>query len=703
MSENSNRKVNLVEIEVESERLTRLLADSNSNRLLLFAISDFFETLLQTKNKTILDAYLPQYINVYKKCLNTFDPFFISPIATEKAIETAKLICKAIDVNEDKNFITEQINSIEIKSNELNKELTGNNSKELKGLYFPVLEQEIIQSKETFGLLESLTVQIRKAKNETKFLVIPSELHLEQKIQQQIDNSWLKAIDFLKENKIKIPEKNYEVLIAFDLKEGIIIGNSLGIVLSISFIQELLKYYTSSLIVNSKDNIALTGGLDDSGKIVSTSKEIIRIKTDIVFYSSIKIFCIPKVNEIDANERLFELKQQYPNRGLEIIGLTDLKDLLNRRNVVDVHKKNLIQIIATYIIKKWKSILLAIVLSIVFSFLFVLDFDDNPAMFEQDLQLLQVKNKNGKVLWSVVMNFYPLTGLDQSTTSRKIVDIDNDGMNEVLICEENLSPEIYNYGRLACYNYRKEIVWEYVFRDTVSTFRKWGNLYHISIIDTITLKNIKLVVCSSRNIPNFPSAVFKIDLLTGKRVDSLNTLWNAGTFNTGIIGDYNKDGKKEIVLGGLHNGYQRAILVSIDIENLYGQTPSPDRYKFINKPLAKVNEFILLPNSDYGKLYARSNSVAHQHLYYKERSEEFETATIDGSDKGVLFYYGFDKDLNLRWIDCGDDAQLARDSLVAKGVLNKPFTNSNDYFDLLRNQIEYWDGEKFVNIDKREK
>jgi len=479
------------------------------------------------------------------------------------------------------------------------------------------------------------------------------------------------------------------------------VGNSLGIALTLAFIEAILKHYNSSTIIKINGTIAVTGGIDVNSNIISTSKVIIETKVETVFFSDARIFCVPKIDELWAEEKLSQLKKESPNRVLRIVGLMDLEDILNRRNIIDVHKKGYVERFFSYTIKKWKSIFLAIILTLIFSSIYVLDFDENPAMFEQHGKLLNVQNKNGKVLWSIRLNFAPtISEVDRSKFSKKLVDINEDGINEVLIAEEEIAPESYNFGRVVCFDKDKKLVWEYFFRDTVSTFRKWTNTYSISILDTLTLSNNKVILLMARNIPNFANAVFALDILTGKRSQSTGTLWNAGAINNCIIGDFNEDGMTELVMAGSHNGYERAHLFSVNIDKMNGQTPAPDRYIYKGIPATEISKFILLPHTDYGKHFWRSNSVPSQHLVFVQHSKEFELATLEGSDKPILFYYRFDKNLNFLWVDCADNAQQLRDTLVVRGILNHPFTNTNEYFEILRKQIEYWDGRKFVNIDK---
>lgn len=78
-------------------------------------------------------------------------------------------------------------------------------------------------------------------------------------------------------------------------------------------------------------------------------------------------------------------------------------------------------------------------------------------------------------------------------------------------------------------------------------------------------------------------------------------------------------------------------------------------------------------------------------IYYTASSKEIVVQTQEGIDKPILFYYGFDKDLNFLWVDCADNAQQLRDSLVIHGILNPPLTNTAEYFKILEDGIEYLD------------
>ena len=689
--------MDILELEKKYSELQDSLTEPSSNRIKLLRISDFFNQVLSLPNPNLAEVYISSLFSRYLFYIKSIkirglDPEILSTIIKqfEKIIVYNFVVSYKEDINQAQKILE---NKYKLLSSWLNETIP---TSERNIIYFPVLEKTSFNKK--IGFLEIIKVEILDGDN--GFSIEPSDSEIDALLKQQLHLCWENAIIYCKKHIKKI-KSSHSVHLKFENISADYIGNSLGIAVTLAFIEAILKYYNSKLIVIVNDCIAVTGGIDNDSNIISTSKEIIETKVETVFYSDAKIFCVPKNDQLWADEKFFELKKKYPSRDLEIVGLKDLEDLLSRRNVVDIRTQKIIVRSVKFIKKYWISALISVLLAILLAFLYVMDFDDNPVMFKQDGYLLNILNKKGKTLWSVSLNFDPkVIGQNLTVGSRKVIDIDGDGMNEVLICEEDFSYEDIRRGRIVCFDNKKEVVWEYNFKDTVSTFRLWTNNYFISIIDTLTILKTKALLLKARNEPNFPNAVFTIDLNSGKRLDSLNTLWNAGGITNSIIGDYNEDGIKELVLGGLNNGYECAIFFSVNVDRIKGQTPSTERYVFKGNPMATLNNYILLPHSDYGKLMFRNNVVPYNTLYFDSKSKEFQVSTYDGLENPILFHYRFDKDFNFLWVDCADNAQQMRDSLVSQGKLNPPFTNTNEYFKILRDQIRYWDGGIFLSIDE---
>ncbi len=701
MSENSYNNLSISEIESERTAIISYFEEVYSKRERLIKLSDYFNKIVRSQNSNILNSFLPEFIEQYISLLSNYDPFYLAPSNSVKILDAAR---KLIEIKADFiNFtlIDEQIKRIDQKFEKLLNYLNGdiqNNQREFK---FPVLESDINAGQFSFGFLESISIQIRKAISETKFLVIPSESHLEEKIDKQIRDSWSNAINYLINNKVKVLHKHHEVLIAFDRKVGIIIGNSLGVVLTIAFIEELLKFHNSKMIVDAKENISLTGGVDENGRIISTSREIIRIKTEIVFYSAIKTLCVSKVNELAAEERLSELKKEYPNRNLEIVGLTSISDLLNRRNIVEIKRQKLSVRAGKFIRKNWVSAVATVLLAVLFSYLFVMDFDDNPVLLQADGSNLFVKNKNGKVLWTKHVNLGgdEFSNFELLSTAR-IIDIDGDRVNEVLLTQkfDDKTLTLKDYSSVYCYDKKGKIIWFYEFKDNVISNREELKPdYTVKIVDTLTLYSKENILLISNNMTSYSSAIFRINLRTGKRLPG--TVWTAGHILGGEIKDIDKDGKKEFMGTGYDNGYEDVVFWGVEIDSLLKMRPTREDYLLRNMSIAEMKVYIRFPKIDYDYFkQIRTPTLISANFSDNQSQREYrfsvgENTQVQVPNLSYKINYNF-KDID---VIITSGFRVRRDSLVSQGKLNLPFTDTDAYKKIIMDNILYWKDGKWVD------
>ena len=117
------------------------------------------------------------------------------------------------------------------------------------------------------------------------------------------------------------------------------------------------------------------------------------------------------------------------------------------------------------------SAVVTVLLAILFGYLFVVDFDDNPAFVTSDGELLCIKNKNGKLLWTLNLiidkNYKSDVGIIKDFV--QIIDINDDQENEILYTPLGITNDssINRFGSIVCMNKYKKKIWEYTFSDTV--------------------------------------------------------------------------------------------------------------------------------------------------------------------------------------------------------------------------------------------
>lgn len=694
--------VNVFEIEQLRRNLLELNSVGASCLKKLFSYYKYFDLILSSKNNSIIEAYLHEFIEDYCKTICKIDLFGFNPDFIEKLlkqIETLKNNKQLIAYSEIFQRCEEKLSSsYEIITSILRGESTSQHLS--ANTYFPLIDKEAKEN--IFVVIESVTIKISKGDKENKFILVPSEKDIEEKLSAQIRTSWFTALSETK-RFVRKTFPFHEVLIHFNKAEGFYEGNSLGLALTLSFIEELLKFYNPTYSITIKESTAFTGAIDENGKVSNTGSEIISIKTSGVFFSPIQTFIIPKEDEDEAKKKLSQLRETYPNRNLKLIAVEELNDVLNRRDIVEIKKVSPVVRTGRFAKQNWGSAIVSIILTALLAFLFVLDFDENPVAVKADGSFLHILNKNGKVLWS--KNFPFNTKFDHRLLylNVKIVDINDDGLNEILLVGEkkyaHLSME--SSDTLRCYDSYGNIIWKYSFNDQVYSQREALNKeYGIKIIDTLYFENKKSLYLSSSNGPSFSSAIYRIDLSNGKRLPG--TLWCSGHVTSAMIKDINNDGKKDLLCLGYENGYEDAVLFGCELDTLTKVRPTTEEYLIKNYLISDVLAYIRFAKVDYDIFYGnRTPSVNPGILGYEIQNNKYSFSTNEfHNERTATIGYEISNDFKEVNIVIDSGFRVRRDTLVAHGKLNPPYTDTKEYQELIKNQILFWNGKEFVPIKK---
>ena len=178
-------------------------------------------------------------------------------------------------------------------------------------------------------------------------------------------------------------------------------------------------------------------------------------------------------------------------------------------------------------------------------------------------------------------------------------------------------------------------------------------------------------------------------------------MWHVGHLHAGLISDVNQDGNRELIMTGLNNSLGRVVCFSIDLENINGQLPALGNRMFVDRKIVEVNDYILLPKSDYTNYFGEKfNHDMWGRLNLISGTSDLRFYLYEGeypNYKGIMVV--INKDMEVNKIDISEGFEVARDSLVAQGKLNLPYSHTKEYRDYLFNQIRHWDGEKFVRME----
>jgi hypothetical protein len=693
--------VEILELEQKYVELQNFLNEPSSKRTKLIRISEFYDLVLSASNLSLIEAYIAEFLPKYFTLIKAIKIRGLNPNVLVRLQDQLSQLNKFDFLQHYGQEIEDSFTILNNKYELLSSWLNGHLTKPLDNLiYFPVLEKS--GSKEVPGFLEIIKVGISDGEN--KFIIEPAESEEDEQLEKQLLLCWEVAVDHCKKYIKKI-KPNHTIELKFENKLGVYVGNSFGIALTLAFIEALLKHYNSITIVNVNGVIAVTGGIDKNSNIISTSKAIIETKVETVFYSDAHIFCVPKTDEIWAEEKLKELKQLHPDRDLRIIGLADLNDLLDRRQIVDVRKQKLVVRSGKFVKKNWISAVATVLLAILFGYLFVMDFDDNPDTYYSDGNNIYVINKRGRIIWSYNCSLAKHVYIDQNAMKYyiKFKDIDYDGINEIFYVQ----PEINNthnktdQSTLIGIKNLKDTLWTYIFRDSVSSEREiLSNNYTLSIIDFINLDDKDLIICWAQNTTSFSNAVFLIDTKTGNRIDK--THWVSGHITGGMLLDLNHDGLEDLLLAGIDNGFEEAVIWGVELDQLDGYRPTVPSYIIKDKKESLPIFYIRIPKLDYENFMGfRSSGIDFGSLTYIANDSLIRCGTLSHRDPSMidrlpLMDYRLKSNLKDFNIYVSSSFRVVRDSLVARGFLKEPYTDTREYIELQKSKILYWKNGKWV-------
>lgn len=263
-------KPDLFELEALRTELIEKSNNTSSNNLKVFLYYNYFEKILSTNNPNFIEAFLTEFIDDYVHSITKFEVFGINPNLTQKIVAQIKNLSLLSIATQKLTSFNSEIKRIEAQLDKLNLILNGKDFED--GLehkaFFPLIEKEA--SDIIFGCLDSVSTRINKASDGNKFIIVPSETELEKRIEEQVQTSWKIALE-LSKKYLKRLNKYHEVIISFDKRFGFYEGNSLGIALTLSFLEQLLKFYNPAYIIKIKEHSAFTGGVNDKGEVLVTN------------------------------------------------------------------------------------------------------------------------------------------------------------------------------------------------------------------------------------------------------------------------------------------------------------------------------------------------------------------------------------------------------------------------------------------------
>ncbi|MBI5731223.1 MAG: VCBS repeat-containing protein [Ignavibacteriales bacterium] len=328
--------------------------------------------------------------------------------------------------------------------------------------------------------------------------------------------------------------------------------------------------------------------------------------------------------------------------------------------------------------------------------------DVNPDYARAKDEYLVTYNKHGEKLWDKHIGVgYDIRNLEILYTNSEnylaTYDVDNDGKKEIITIFGYIK-NINKENQLICYNSDGNEKWKYEFHRSIKYGEEaFTDSYKISsfIVGDYDKDGKSEIIAVAQHTLYYPTAIVRLDAETGKL---LNEYWHTGHINQNITHkDFNNDGVEEIFCFGENNGLNLAPLLILDPRNINGHSPSTKEFIPENTSVGTEMYYILFPRSDLNILDGRKRNYCTELEFTSDgflRVAVSEKRDVSDPKIDYCLYYFFDNKMNC--VKVGDDDKFTalHQKLEAEGKLTKKL--DKQYYEDLRKNVLYWDGEKFA-------
>ncbi len=257
----------------------------------------------------------------------------------------------------------------------------------------------------------------------------------------------------------------------------------------------------------------------------------------------------------------------------------------------------------------------------------------------------------------------------------RFVDLDGDGEPEVLFPYRSV--DLAETGMLICYSARGKERWRFIPGGAVHSqsenFDPIFNIRNSEVIARDGGPEKQLLVVSSHYL-FYPTQI----ALLSKDGRLLRQYWHSGhigTLNDTLrVIDFNRDGRDEIYLSGVSNGYRQATLVVLDPGSFEGAASEVDgRHQLQGFPPGKEMRRVLFPRSCMNRATHEYNNALRMNFTRETLVLSVREAMESQTLFDVYVFYTLGPDLSFRGFATGDLFEATHAQMYREGKLDHAF------------------------------
>ncbi|MCA9731569.1 hypothetical protein KC799_05550 [candidate division KSB1 bacterium] len=505
----------------------------------------------------------------------------------------------------------------------------------------------------------------------------------------------------------RINKKHFILQMTLSEPDKLHSGKSAGLAFAVGLYIALQNKMDLSTRITIPPNVAMTGEIDERGRVFPVAEESLKEKLLALFFSPIEILILPAQQFDSAQSILEKLHETYPQKIFTLFPINQLKEIFFDRRLVHIKKFSSLFYMSRILWQRRFAVLvttLSIALSITGWHLFLKIYgpiDKNPVHLTYTGDFMLLKNVHDELIEEINPGKYTaqhhLAPIREGRPSQRYTffDANEDGINELFWTKYSRDNKD-GLSRIICTDVSaKTTLWEFVldiktyFPKDPATAEEIFEVQSLILGDYDQDQKPEIYLTATQGY--FPALILKLDAQTGKL---LAKYVNTGHLNQLRAFDLDYNGSYEILVTGINNSYNSACLIVLDPKNIAGYSPHTAAYDTPEqKEPGSELAYMLMSPSIIGKTFRheRPYNAAMWRADIKDNTNLISIILLGWRD--AEYYINFD--FKLRPVSWGTSTQFdtaVEDLLRLDKIAQQP---DSLYWSNYMKSIRYWNGDDF--------
>jgi hypothetical protein len=437
------------------------------------------------------------------------------------------------------------------------------------------------------------------------------------------------------------------------------------------------------------------------GSVRPVSEQGLDTKVETAFFSPKTTLAVPEAQVEAAKHHRDALYNAFPHGRLDIIGVSELRDVIDHRRLTEHTEEGRLRHTARRLWSRRGAVAGGAVIAVLLMAVGLLLYgplDKNPTTVDLEGEQIIAKNSNGAVVERIrvgerIVNWW--NDPQNNFHGVDLYDVTGNGRNEICWAQNDGPSDPSDF--VACQEVgAEEPLWQFPLHLSVSFPNKPAvtpedYMAHGLTVGDLNADDRPEVYITTTHQPYFPSILLQLDATTGTE---MGRYVHPGYADIGPHAiDLENDGIQEILIGGHTNAYHQAAFIVLDPRHIRGHGPVTPEYQVTGHAPAAERTYVRIPRTKVGK--AQDSFITVSDINFRDEGrievqvEEGFLEVNQGRYKPDFRLY-LDRSLRPQAVGTSSRHDQLADSLVQRNRIET--LPDAEYFQDFQTRLKYWTG-----------